>query len=102
MARGQRSEIGSTRTSPNGYHYTRTADRGWLLTHRLVAEELLGRPLADNERIRFRDGDRENRTPDNIEVYVVKQGTKSKRLSAIDAKIAELQERRKEILAEED
>lgn len=101
MTRGQRSDIGATRTSPNGYHYTRT-EEGWQLTHKIVAEEQLGRELEDNERIRFKDGNRQNLTPDNIEVYITKQGSSAKRLAVIDAKIADLQAKRAEIMAESD
>jgi hypothetical protein len=69
--RGKASSIGDTRVSLNGYHYTRT-ETGWQLTHRLVAEEKLGRPLRENERIRFVDNDRTNLDSDNIVVYVTK------------------------------
>jgi len=67
--RGRRSQVGDTRVSLNGYHYTRTEDK-WELTHRLIAEEKLGRPLAEDERIRFADNDRTNLDPDNIVVYI--------------------------------
>ena len=91
MARGQRSDVGSTRTSPNGYHYTRTTD-GWVLTHRLVVEEALGRPLLENERIRFKDNDRSNFSdPDNLEVYVAHEGSKQKKLARLKARRDELQ-----------
>jgi hypothetical protein len=69
--RGNASPVGATRTAPNGYHYTKTED-GWELTHKLVAEEALGRKLASNERCRFKDGDRTNLKPDNIVVYTTK------------------------------
>jgi hypothetical protein len=67
--RGKRSEVGDTRVSLNGYHYTRTESK-WELTHRLIAQAKLGRPLMDCERIRFVDNDRTNLDPDNIVVYV--------------------------------
>ena len=85
MARGKASTIGAERWSPNGYHYTRTPD-GWELTHRLVAAEKLGRPLTEEERIRFVDGDRTNLKPTNINVYIVKKGTILKRISVLEAK----------------
>lgn len=88
--RGKTSKIGDTRTSPNGYHYTRTADK-WELTHRLIAEEQLGRPLKDNERVRFLDGDRTNLAPDNIAVYETKPQGPNRRRAQLEAKIAELQ-----------
>lgn len=103
MARGKKARIGDTRTSANGYHYTRT-ERGWELTHRLTAERKLGRPLQDNERVRFVDGDRTNYgDPDNIEVYEVRKGSIAKRKAqlearkeALEAELAELEELERE------
>jgi hypothetical protein len=96
MARGKASEAGDTRVSSNGYHYTRTV-KEWRLTHHIMAEQLLGRPLADNERVRFKDGNRYNLEADNIEVY--KKGSSSiartraqllARRDEIDAQLASL------------
>jgi len=63
--------------------------------HRLVAEAQLGRALDPNERIRFRDGDRENVHIANIEVYVVGSRTRARRR-------AELESRKEQIQAELD
>ena len=98
MARGQKAKVGDTRTAPNGYHYTRTKT-GWVLTHRITAERKLGRPLAENERVRFIDGDRSNfRDPDNLDIYEVRKGSVAKRRAqlearkeAIEAELAELE-----------
>lgn len=65
--RGSRSDEGETRVAKNGYHYTKTEDR-WRLTHHLVAEEKLGRPLRPTERVVFVDRDRTNLDPSNIQV----------------------------------
>lgn len=100
MTRGRASQVGDTRWSPNGYHYTRTA-RGWQLTHRLVAEETLGRPVGEDERVRFLDGDRTNLDPDNIEVYKSKPQTPARRRAQIEAKIADLQAQLEELELEE-
>ena len=94
--RGRKSEIGQTRTAPNGYHYTRTA-RGWKLTHRLVAERSLGRALSQNERVRFRDGDRTNLHDENLEVYKVGSSSIAKRRAHLENKIEELQAQLKEL-----
>ncbi len=88
--RGQRSDLGAVRISPNGYHYTRT-EQGWKLTHRLVVEETLGRKLAENERVRFLDGNRSNRDPNNLEVYIAHEGSKMKKLARLKARLAEVQ-----------
>ena len=96
MARGKNAKVGDTRTAPNGYHYTRTK-KGWRLTHHLVAEKKLGRPLRKNERVYFIDNDRTNITEDNLHVKPVK--TKEDKLAEIDNKIAILQTEREELLA---
>ena len=90
MARGRASNVGDTRWSPNGYHYTRT-EAGWQLTHRVVAEKMMGRPMLEIERIRFRDGDRRNLDPSNIEVYITKESSSAKKRARIEARIADLQ-----------
>lgn len=90
MARGKKSKVGDTRVSPNGYHYTRTKT-GWELTHRLVASKQLGRDLSPEERVRFRDGDRSNRHPDNLEVYRIKEASTERKRARIQARIDELQ-----------
>lgn len=90
MARGRASQVGDTRTSPNGYHYTRT-EAGWQLTGRLVAAEKLGRDLKDNERIRYVNGDRTDLSPTNIEVYETRERSKAARRARIMARIEELQ-----------
>jgi len=91
VVRGKKSEVGDTRVSPNGYHYTRTAT-GWELTHRLVVQRKLGRDLQYDERVRFLDGDRSNYSdPDNLEVFTVAKGSNNKRRARIEARIEELQ-----------
>jgi hypothetical protein len=91
MARGKKAKIGDTRTSPNGYHYTRTSE-GWILTHRITAERKLGRRLTSTERIRFLDGNRRNFSdPNNIDVYQVRKGSDAKRRARIEARIESLQ-----------
>ena len=97
--RGRRSQPGDTRWSPNGYHYTRTEDK-WELTHKIIAEEKLGRPLADGERVRFEDGDRTNLSADNIIVYMTKPKTAAQRLAALKAKRDELDEEIRTLEAE--
>ena len=90
MTRGQKSEQGDTRVAPNGYHYIRTST-GWELVHRHKCEGKLGRPLTANERVRFRDGDRNNLSIANLEVYIVKEKSDAARRAYLEAKIEELQ-----------
>ena len=89
--RGQKSKEGDTRTSPNGYHYTRTKS-GWELTHRLTASRKLGRELSYDERVRFVDGDRSNfNDPGNIHVYKVREASVAKKRARIETRMEELQ-----------
>lgn len=88
--RGKKSSVGDTRLSPNGYSYTRKVN-GWLLTHRILVEEDLGRPLRYDERVSFRDGNRANLSLGNLEVRKVKESTKGKKRARIEARIEELQ-----------
>jgi hypothetical protein len=89
--RGQRSEPGATRVSPNGYHYTRTEEK-WICTHVLVAEEMLGRKLTKDERCRFLDGDRTNLDPNNIVVYKTRKPSASAKRAQLEAKLEQIQE----------
>jgi hypothetical protein len=67
MTRGSRSDVGETRVAQNGYHYTKTETK-WRLTHHIIAEKKLGRPLTEDDRVVFIDGDRTNLDRSNIEV----------------------------------
>lgn len=89
MPRGQAATIGDTRVSQNGYHYTKT-EEGWTLTHYLVAAEKIGRPLNENERCRFIDGNKRNLSPSNIEVLRRGKSSLRRRRAAIEARIEEL------------
>lgn len=90
MPRGRASQVGDTYTSANGYHYTKT-DNGFRLTHHLVLEKRLGRPIdTSKEQVYFVDGDKTNLDPDNIGVREKNVRVK-KRIAEIDARIAELE-----------
>jgi hypothetical protein len=60
------------------------------LTHRIIAERMLGRPLAENERVRFKDNDRRNLDESNIMVTITREASKARRIATIEAKIDEL------------
>lgn len=42
---------------------------GYVREHRLVAEKVLGRRLTPQEVVHHKDGDRQNNTPDNLQVF---------------------------------
>jgi len=89
MARGKAVEVGSTRVSANGYHYTKT-EGGWRLTHHIVAErEILGRELRESERVEFVK-DRTDLSADNIRVTIQGRGSMRRRKAQLEARIAEL------------
>jgi len=88
--RGRKAEIGDTRWSANGYHYTRT-EGGWELTHRLLCERDLKRSLRSNERVRFRDGDKRNLDISNLEVRTVGESTRAASRARLESKIEDLQ-----------
>jgi hypothetical protein len=73
MPKGVAAELGAETVAQNGYTWVKTKI-GWKYKHVLVAEERLGRPLAPDERVSFKDHDRNNFDPDNILVstYVKK------------------------------
>jgi hypothetical protein len=103
MARGTLSPVGATRVAANGYHYTKTEDRNWVLTHWLTIEASLGREInPEKESVRFREGftKADYNNPDAIQV--VKKNTTSmrKRLAVIDARIDELTAERDYIQAQ--
>jgi hypothetical protein len=70
MARGQKMGVGSERVSPNGYTYVKQPNETWKLKHWIIAEQARGgKPIdPDTERVRFKDGKRDNLSPNNIEV----------------------------------
>jgi hypothetical protein len=86
--RGKAASPGDTNVSQNGYHYTRTETR-WRLTHHLLAEEMLRRPIKDDEQVYFLDGDRTHLVMDNIGVRP-KLLNGSKRKGQLYARIEQL------------
>lgn len=94
--RGQVSVVGDTRVATNGYHYTKT-EKGWRLTHHLMAEKKLGRSLKETERVVFADRNRKNLKPGNILVQVKGQSSNAKRKAYLVSRIQELQAQLREL-----
>lgn len=99
MPKGTPGKDGDTNVAANGYHYTRVAGK-WRLTHHLVMEKTLGRPLDKSEMVKFKDGDRTNLDPDNLETVIKKDKTARGRLAVIEQKIMELEAEREKLLSE--
>lgn len=84
--RGQKSDEGSTRIAPNGYHYSKEGGQ-WRLTHHILAEKKLGRPLMSWERVKFVDGNRRHLDPKNL-IVVDKGGiTPEQKIALLEARI---------------
>lgn len=91
--RGQKAKIGDESVNQNGYTYVKV-EHGWRPKAHIIAEEKLGRPLHDDERVRFVDGNRDNFDPSNIEVYDKSKKGVVQQLTRVNQQIAELQERK--------
>src|SRR4051794_14968978 len=100
-----RKDIGSETVNQNGYTQVKTADRGWIGKHILIAEKKLGR-LVDprKEMVRFEDGDRSNFNPDNIKVIPRGKNSLRKRLATLEARkddiIAEIEDVKEQLAGE--
>jgi hypothetical protein len=97
MPRGTRAKLGDICIAQNGYSYTQT-ELGRKLTHHLVAEKKLGRPLKGNERVSFADGDKTNFDPKNIMISIKGENSINKRIARINSQIYELEQERSALL----
>lgn len=88
--RGQKANVGDTRTAPNGYHYTKVPG-AWRLTHHIVMEKALGRKLTENERVVFLNGKRSDLRPENLEVREKGTASLRQKKARLEAKIEEYQ-----------
>ena len=50
-------------------------DRGWILEHRYVMEQIMGRALHKWESVHHRDGNRQHNDPANLELWIKTQPT---------------------------
>jgi hypothetical protein len=57
---------------------------GWKMQHRLVMEEMLGRPLEAHERVHHKNGDRADNRPENLELWKVKNRKDPSGVRAVD------------------
>ncbi len=71
------------------------------MTHHIIAEKKLGRPLRAGERARFKDKNRQNLDPNNIEVISAKTSSFRRKRAQLVARIEELQGQLAELDREE-
>lgn len=72
--------IGDVRNGPSGYQVVKVGKgaagamkHGWMLRHRYVMKQVLGRPLEPHERVHHKNGDRADNRPENLELWKVKK-----------------------------
>lgn len=71
--RGQLHAAEGTRTlHSNGYVLLKVGKK-WVLEHRHVMQQKLGRSLEEHERVHHKDGNRSNNNPSNLELWKVKK-----------------------------
>jgi HNH endonuclease len=99
VPRGATAQDGDERVAPNGYHYLKVNGK-WQLKHHVIAAQTLGRPIRDTERVEFKDKNRHNFAPSNIQVVPRGKGSTRRRLAAIEARIDELVAERDELKKE--
>lgn len=67
----------------NGYVRVRQDEvlgpKKWVLEHRLVMENILGRELLPGENVHHKDGNKENNVPENLELWVSMKQPKGQR-----------------------
>lgn len=97
MSRGTVTTLGTEKETPQGYLTVKTED-GWILKHRMVIEEDLGRQLMSTERVYFKDGNRKNCKLSNLEVRLNSPRTTKQ----LEVRLRELDRERADVLGELD
>jgi hypothetical protein len=62
---------GTRRPHPTGYIQIKV-NGAWIMEHRHIVEQQLGRVLESHERVHHKDGRRDNNDPLNLELWKVK------------------------------
>jgi hypothetical protein len=66
-------------------------ENGWRFLHRVVMEEQLGRFLRPDERVRIKNGDKDDLRPENLVLEVGSQAAITNRKTALERKKRKLE-----------
>lgn len=99
LARHAKGEA-ATKAHPEGYELRHSSgyiqekrDGKWIMQHRLVMEEMIGRPLMKGERVHHRNGKRDDNRPENLELWTgVNQSKKDPHGVRLIDKVADMLE----------
>ena len=75
LKRRNREGENGVRHTPAGYRLIHVAAGVWILEHRLVMEQVLGRPLVKGENVHHKNGVKDDNRPENLELWVRFQPT---------------------------
>ena len=78
--------VGTKSKQPSSGYWMIKTKNGWRFLHRVIKEEQLGRFLKPDERVRIKDGNKDNLDPDNLELEIGGQAALTNRKLALERK----------------